>query len=168
MKEIFVPYEIVTKLKEIGFDEECVGFYADRNEDGDLFDGWKIFMEIDTLSYGESINLTDDFQLFNYNDVGWISVPTWEQVFAWFRDKDAFSYIKKFANKDKFHYVIGDREYFDLFKNYEECREALVLKLIEIYKKNKFQPKIVQNINNNGAIIGNSINIGNINGNIKL
>lgn len=144
MKEIFVPYEIATKLKEIGFDEPCVGFYADRNEDGDLFDGWKIFMEIDTLSYGASINLTDDFQLFDYNDVGWISAPTWEQVFKWFRDREYYHQIQcVYPHNVKYWFSLGTSTLSVLvvskenYKTYEECREALVLKMIEIYKEKK-------------------------------
>lgn len=140
MEKIFVPLEIAKKLKDIGFDEPCVGFYADRNEDGDLFDGWKIFMEIDTLSYGESINLTDDFQLFDYNDVGWISVPTWEQVFAWFRNKGYYGNIHKIEGLNHYLTTIADNktriyESDCVYEKYKDAQEQLVLEMIEIYRK---------------------------------
>lgn len=121
MKDIFVPLEIAKKLREIGFKTLCIAYYNTDNN--------KLY------------HLDTDYVVVQGNRKEIVLAPTWEQVFLWFRDRDAFSYIKKFANKDKFHYVIGDREYFDLFETYEECREALVLYLIKIYKKNGIKSK---------------------------
>lgn len=118
MNEIFVPYEIETKLKEIGFDEPCVAYY------------------------GAEINTTYPFN-FQYKPVlisiippseSAIPAPTWEQVFKWFRERGIMGYVKPFALTEKYNFVIGDRVYFDVVKSFEQARELLILEMIEIYE----------------------------------
>lgn len=64
-----------------------------------------------------------------------ISAPTWEQVKKWFREKNIESSL---FTEDGYYYYRGSKEDKFLFsgteETYEQSREALILKLIEIYK----------------------------------
>ncbi|MFJ1431932.1 hypothetical protein ACILD7_02380 [Capnocytophaga canimorsus] len=116
LKDIFVSYDIAAQLEGIGFDEPCVAVYSR----GKL----KIFDPNDSVQW---VMFEGDF-----------FVPTWEQVKKWFRDKGYFSTIK--INLYGFYYgSIGMHETIDLAQEdiYEKAREALILKLIEIYKNGK-------------------------------
>lgn len=68
MKKLFVPYEIAKKLKEKGFDENCLGYY--RNDSKTIF-----FSEFE---------INNDFILKNnYRFIA----PLYQQVVDWLRDK---------------------------------------------------------------------------------
>ncbi|WP_404812052.1 hypothetical protein ACIRNY_10975 [Capnocytophaga canimorsus] len=117
LKDIFVSYEIAQKLKEIGFDEPCIGAY-------------------DCYCMLHTINSNDKFSL-SKNEI-FAYAPTWEQVKTWFREKGYFSTIK--INPYAFYYgSIGMHTTIDLAQEdtYQQAREALILKLIEIYKNGK-------------------------------
>ena len=120
-----VPLEIAKELKEIGFDLECAFFYDD------------IFKEI---AFDE-----EDVSLINWNNKTFkkcISLPTWEQVFEWFREKGMFHSIC-FVND-----LLKDVKYFEAEirdnngdiiciisrVTYEEAREALINKLMKFYE----------------------------------
>ena len=122
-----VSVEQAKKLKEIGFDIECAFFYDD------------ILKEI---SFDE-----EDVSLINWNKKSFtkcVSLPTWEQVFEWFREKGLFHSIH--ISEDLLHRVkFFEAEIHD--KNadiiciiskltYEEARKALINKLIELYETN--------------------------------
>ena len=78
-----VPLDIAIELKEIGYKEDC---YFEFSKDNGL--------TLETLERESSIIGIDDL-LFGKNEC-WqnISVPTWTEVFAWFREKGYESYIK--------------------------------------------------------------------------
>lgn len=131
-----VPLDIAIKLKEIGYKENC---YFEFNEDNGL--------TLETLERESSIIGIDDL-LFGTNEC-WqdVSVPTWTEVLAWFRERGYESYIKLESHS---HFDEGNYYYFEItepnlyqldfqggFDNYNEAQEALVYKLIEIYKNNK-------------------------------
>jgi hypothetical protein len=118
MEKEFVPYELAVKLKALGFDEPCFGFY----QRGD-------FLKIKVLR----INLfprIDDSCL----------APTFSQAFRWFREKGYHCGI--IPRYDEFHYFIkdfvNDKEYDDVYNisSYEEAELACLRKLIEIVKEN--------------------------------
>lgn len=130
-----VPIEIAKELKEIGFNKKTM-FY---------------FFAADTtfkFSISEDIPLDyilpiGDVELDNYNRKGfYASIPTWEQVFEWFREKGMFHSIC--FNDDLIHNVkffeaeIRDKNadiiYILSRVTYEEAREALVKTLIQTYK----------------------------------
>lgn len=86
----------------------------------------------------------DDYEEDGYNRI--TVVPTWEQVIEWFIDKNLIGTIeyRKFDEKDPYYaYCITNKmtKVLDYssnttrYKTYREAREALVNKLIEIYKK---------------------------------
>lgn len=130
-----VSLEIAKELKEIGFNKKTM-FY---------------FFSADTtfkFSISEDINLDyilpiEDVELDNYNRKGfYASIPTWEQVFEWFREKGYHGVIavKDEGGKNEYSYGIdylnelsSDFEQ-DSHLTYEEAREALVKALIQTYK----------------------------------
>nr|DAW31804.1 MAG TPA: hypothetical protein [Caudoviricetes sp.] len=130
-----VPIEIAKQLKEIGFNKKTM-FY---------------FFSADTtfkFSISEDINLDyilpiEDVELDNYNRKGfYASIPTWEQVFEWFRERGYHGVIaaKGEDGENEYSYCIhylnelsSDFEQ-DSHLTYEEAREALVKALIRTYK----------------------------------
>lgn len=119
MKDIFVSKEIAKQLKELGFDEPYIAFYYYKRL-------------ILTRNKATDIAESDDI----------IKAPTWEQVFKWFRDKGFSISMTEFLYT--FSYKIGTLDFSkqagrieaESFPTYEECRDALILKLIELYQNN--------------------------------
>jgi hypothetical protein len=130
-----VPIEIALELKEIGFNKKTM-FY---------------FFSADTtfkFSISEDINLDyilpiEDVELDNYNRKGfYASIPTWEQVFEWFRERGYHGVIAARGEDEENEYsycidylneLSSDFEQ-DSHLTYEEAREALVKALIQTYK----------------------------------
>lgn len=119
-----VPLEIAKELKEIGFDMVCQNWQA-----------YESFV---------SVNFTylDRYRKNNYDVT---TIPTWEQVFKWFRDRKYYGTLNTYsANTDKdgfsFYCEINyNNQYIKVYsKTYEEAREELVKTLIETYKTNEF------------------------------
>lgn len=118
-----VPLEIVKSLKEIGFKggvlSEDLTLVTKKQLSGDL-----------------------GYCAFNLDDFEEGEVPTWEQVFEWFREKGLVGVIvtNEILNEgDPLYFPIvddldGDYYTLDNYYTYEEAREALVNKLIELYK----------------------------------
>ena len=136
MKEQFVTYEIALKLKELGFNEKCFGYFGIQNE-----------VEIE-ISYNSDLNLIRR---------NFISAPLWQQVIDWFKEKYNIWIIVdtsliKFYKDDqllppKFQFVIEDlinRDNDYLFHSadeelfyfdYKEARNSAILKTIELCQK---------------------------------
>ena len=145
-----VPLDIAKELKEIGFDEPTLFHYYENDFD----------VTIETNSYydeGEAQGYLhfyiSAFKEENFNrDKKCISLPTWEQVFAWFRSKGYESYIKLESHS---HFDEGNYYYFEItksnlynisqldlkgdFDDYNEAREALVKALIRTYKQEQLK-----------------------------
>ena len=138
-----VPLETAKELKEIGFNEPTLFHYYENDFD----------VTIETNSYydeGEAQGYLhfyiSAFKEENFNrDKKCISLPTWEQVFEWFRGKGFESYIRLESHA---HFDEGNYYYFEItksnlrqldwqgdFDDYNEAREALVKALIRTYKK---------------------------------
>lgn len=119
-----VPLYIAKELREIGFREKTFTYF-EINTDGE-----------DRYFTPTDINFKE-LQIYNrYRD--YVSIPTWEQVFEWFRERGLHSSIRYLICPVTYSYHIIDNcnwnkgcGYRD---TYEEAREALVYKLIEIYK----------------------------------
>lgn len=134
MTDIFVSKEIAQKLKKIGFEELCIAYYQDYEGFDNLY--------VSNIETDESIStLTDALFVCNHNfGDDEISAPTWEQVFKWFRNKGFSISITEFLYT--FSYKIGtlnfskqvSRVETESFPTYEECRDALILKLVELYQ----------------------------------
>ena len=146
MNKEFVPYEQALDLKELGFDEECLGYYRKDNP---------------TLKFGEGLELVTrnyrcnvmHYPLKNSRYVAGSSAPdgyyylttspTFSQVFRWFREK---YYINVFPCKTFNYYFaiyINDELYVESNgikpliegETYEEAELECLKKLIEIIKK---------------------------------
>ena len=131
-----VPFDIAKQLKEIGFNENTL-FYR-LSGDTDL----KLSV-VDDVSLDYTLTV-EDVEQFDYNGRGfYLSIPTWEQVFEWFRAKGFYSYIKKKSFPERYIYYIGyglttySKENLRdelLPKTYEQARKELIEKLIELCK----------------------------------
>jgi len=123
MKEEFVPYELAVKLKQLGFDEPCWGYY-------DVNEGYSI---------GYAFCYSDKE---SQPEIG-CSAPTLSQAFRWFRENHgvmhritsyAFGYEMHIDNTPSINIKYVDRRYdtgID-YKTYEEAELACLEKLIEI------------------------------------
>ena len=128
--------EIAKELKEIGFDEPTLFHYYENDFD----------VSVETIDYyneGEAqgyLNFyisalkEEDFNIYSY----YISIPTFEQVFEWFREKGFNITLENHEDSTKFMFYnmkINEGKHFKgEFSNYEEAREALVKSLIQTYK----------------------------------
>lgn len=117
-KEQFATYEIALAIKELGFDEECLGYY--RNDSKSLF-------------IGEDSRVQKDS----------IQAPLLQQCIDWFREKhDIHIYIEPgFDNLGKpeiyqWEMKIRNRVFIKDgdFKSYEEAREQAILKAVKYLK----------------------------------
>nr|DAV13853.1 MAG TPA: hypothetical protein [Caudoviricetes sp.] len=125
-----VPIEIAKELKEIGFKEKCLCY-------------WHEYFHRIECSTDDEDRLCPEY--YDYNtDESTTSLPTWEQVFEWFREKGYESYIRLESHA---HFDEGNYYYFEItksnlcqldwqgdFDDYNEAREALVKALIRTYK----------------------------------
>ena len=78
--------------------------------------------------------------MINYNTKGfYVSIPTWEQAHAWFREKGYYGNIEA-TSKGTSAYIFfpeldnGEFWEFAYEETYEKARELLLLKLIDLYK----------------------------------
>ena len=132
-----VPIETAKKLKEIGFDKPT------QNNTSDYVLESKRYKDENKLYSNEYVLKS----LYNANKTKeGLSIPTWEQVLDWFREKGYESYIKleSHSHLDEANYYYFDitdpnlcqLDYQGDFDNYSVAREALINKLIEIYENN--------------------------------
>jgi len=94
IEEQFVTKEIATSLKELGFDEECFGyFYPDEVC---LFTQY----EDSNISVGRNSECTKDT----------VTAPTWEQAIDWFEDNQEIIIEIRHATHDGVMHDISFRE----------------------------------------------------------
>jgi hypothetical protein len=124
MDKEFVTYRQALALKELGFDEECAGYYSD--------------------------NILYIYEIENKNlSNGAIVCPLKQQVFRWFREK--YNMLANvYSNASGFLYeyhdtiggthrlssgFMGDCEFSGTFTTYEKAENACIDKLLEIAKQ---------------------------------
>lgn len=78
MEKQFVTYEIALKLKELGFNDECLACYTPHLGNG-------IFELISKGSSNEKSAFNERF--VKANAVNGCSAPIWQQVIDWLREK---------------------------------------------------------------------------------
>ena len=132
-----VSPDIAKELKEIGFDTPCYCYIA-------LAISGKGYqcIEIGDRIHNEDYNSIElrDIKRINYNkQKGCISLPSWEEALSWFRAKGYYGNLEA-TSKGTSAYIFtpkldfGECWKFAYEKHYEKAREALLLKLIDLYK----------------------------------
>jgi len=120
MTNEFVPYELALKLKQLGFDEPCFGWYEAHDH--------------------EEVNLT-----YSRNSEGWLdglhcSAPLFQQAFRWFRKEHSLGHMINGIGYESFLMNAGGIiTVFPLFFTYQEAELACLDKLIEIVTKQQEQ-----------------------------
>ncbi len=124
----FVPYELALKLKELGFNKDCFGYYSSDKE-------LNLFGEYPLLEMMEHTNNT-------------LSIaPLWQQAFEWVREKYGYLYLITDIKLDasdtsdyRFNYqawkIENDDFYIDGdsvigYSSYEEAQQACLKAIIE-------------------------------------
>jgi hypothetical protein len=129
LEKEFVPYEEALALKELGFDEPCLGYYHVCNTDE-----LKEIYECDYFFHEKSGNFNSNCLL--------LAAPTFSQAFRWFREKYKIMYTVNYNSNDKwygsFTKIGGDysSDYTENFETFEEAQLASLNKLIELCKQN--------------------------------
>ena len=132
MESLFCPYELSLELKELGFDEKCIGLWQSKYNSVPYLNINSV-ENIDTLLSGKIHN----------EDVNYIvKSPLWQQAFRFFREKYGLHYIIcKNIQMDGYGYreviLIPYMEENEntIFKTYEEAEVECLVKLIEIAKE---------------------------------
>jgi hypothetical protein len=124
MEKEFVPYTEALELKELGFNEPCLGYY-DCERDFMLVQGKLNFLTCE------------------------VARPLYQQAFRWFRDEHKLfpdfhknelngNYRCDFIKNTETYEVLYDSMDYNFnieFATYEEAEQACLKKLIEIVKK---------------------------------
>ena len=128
-----VPLDIAKELKEIGFNEPCHFYYQnDYSEYLKAGDPNKYHIISDSLAANRK-NANH-----NNSDIA-ISAPSWGEALAWFRAKGYYGNLEA-TSKGTSAYIyvpfLDQGTSWDIAykESYEEAREALLLKLIDLYK----------------------------------
>ena len=129
MKNEFTPYDRALKLKELGFDEPCFGYYYTLNgKDWKFADNHK-YHEID-----DQLVIGDNFTLL---------APLFQQAFRWFREKYGLAGLIEIGTQEYSFFVFDEKTdsrkvTSSMNGTYEEAELACLDKLIEIVEsKNK-------------------------------
>lgn len=142
MQKQFVTYETALKLKELGFDEPCFGWF---NEDGKLLQlpNVNVFWNCNNQIH-YNCKLTTLFKKSRMLNM--CTAPLYQQVTDWFREKhnihisipnyyDGWSIdIRGFKQNINLEY---HSEPGICLENYYEAREQAILKVIELCQKEK-------------------------------
>jgi hypothetical protein len=130
MNKEFIPYKEALALKELGFDEPCVGYYR-----------------INDTVVSAHPQFIQDFVLVKQSEFTsdkCFSAPLYQQAFRWFREKHSVdSHVKKDWDNGKLVGYEGtleeDEGYIDCgtFATHAQAELACLRKLIEIVKKQK-------------------------------
>jgi hypothetical protein len=134
MNKEFIPYEQALELKELGFNEQCFGFYNPLHE-------------LETLRKEVLYDVDGGvFKHWNEDRYSLVAAPLYQQAFRWFREKynlqshifltyegvttnEHNEYAFATLRAGGYDYVIDDDNY-----TYEETELACLKKLIEIVK----------------------------------
>ena len=128
MEKEFIPYEEALALKELGFDEPCLGAFIGK--------------ELKIFSFSNDLKgYTNDANLI-------IGAVTYQQAFRWFREKHNLTWEHQFDDGN-ISLVVGEITYPDTIlrflkavevkqdgynEAYEEAELACLIKLIKIVK----------------------------------
>ena len=128
-----VPIDIAKELKEIGFDEPCNHYVRISNDD--------IKLKINHSSIGLVI-LKRNSEYLNDDIASFVTIPTWTDVFAWFRARGLHHIIRYLLAHKLYFYAINETYYLKnkgsgIYDTYEEAQKECVKALIKTYKTMK-------------------------------
>jgi hypothetical protein len=130
MEKEFVPYELALRIKAIGFDEPCWGYYYTLNGRD-----WKFAEKTEYHRLDDEMNIGGKFT---------ISAPLFQQAFRWFRENGFICHITNDLSnnlKDEIYVYVMTKGYGTLidrseeYFTYEEAELACLQKLIEIVEE---------------------------------
>lgn len=141
----FAPYEIATKLNELGFDEECLRYFGVKR--------YSLSTEYAT-DIGELLTDSVYRYLCSYmkKDLELVKAPLWQQVIDWFRIKHNIEihpkkvYLLPVCEEKNIKWIAridvqespgsayADTQY-QTYNTYEEARYAGILKALELCQK---------------------------------
>ena len=131
-----VPLDIAKELKEIGFDKACV-YYT--NEQLIASTNPYTYDSLKTHIYQRNGALITD--IGNHNIFkNRISVPVWDDVFDWFREKGYILSISEYLTETVsyfYHNELFLKSIRVVGKTYSQTRKDLALKIIENCKHYK-------------------------------
>ena len=110
MKHLFIPYDFAMKLRKVGFNEPCLGYYTIKPTVGRV-----------KLIY----NSKKEGLWFNHNKIdSRCSVPLYQQVIDWFRIKyDMHISVESFADNTFQAIVYSDRFTEETSSEEDDSRE---------------------------------------------
>ena len=136
MNREFVPHEEAIALKELGFNELCIGLYQKSSVIGDD-------TILPLIIRKDAINWND----YNFSKLGvpFYSAPLYQQAFRWFREKGIYGdltsdlsdnledrvFVYYIYSETGCYFVDRSKEY----KTYEMAELACLKELIEIVKQ---------------------------------
>lgn len=128
-----VPIDIAKELKEIGFNEPCNHYVRISNDN--------IKLKINHSSIGLVI-LKRNSEYLNDDIASFVSIPTWTDVFAWFRARGLHHTIRYLLAHKLYFYAINETYYLKnkgsgIYDTYEEAQKECVKALIKTYKTMK-------------------------------
>ena len=114
MNKEFIPYDLAIQFRELGFDEECIGFYN---------------IHLDVIPIDSEPYTTKSID----------GAILYQQAFRWFREKYNLRHSLPSRLWNRYSYSITDfedfkDEYDGGFDTYEKAELACLEKLIEIVK----------------------------------
>jgi hypothetical protein len=128
MEKEFVNYDLSLRMKTLGFNEPCFGYYLETKE-------WTpASYSREGTVYPSNSNLLSD----------WVAAPTFSQTFRWFRDKynlDSCLKPEIISGKKSYDFYIWIDNNEDLefgvtkISTYEEAELICLEKLIEIVEQ---------------------------------
>ena len=125
MEKEFVSYNIAVRLKELGFNEPCFGYYYTTNGKD-----WQFAEKSEYYRLDDEINIGYKFSLL---------VPTYSQAFRWFREKYKLYGTPQYFTGGFYCYTINDmkdtkesNKLFTEFETYEEAELACLKNLIKL------------------------------------
>ena len=146
MEKQFVPYKLALKLKELGFDLDCMYAWCQVSKGypvGKLLDEYVLRTDGNPFGqYYAGKNWNRDIEGRNKNNIR-CSAPLWQQAFDWFREnhnlavyplkyKDWYFCIDNIDSKVAESIFLTESE---LKPTYEEARVACLEKLTELVNK---------------------------------
>ena len=129
MEKEFVSYDQAVALKELGFDEPCIGWFMKINPLGKEF--------LPSIRFEKSLNQAECSIFGGENCLA----PLKQQVFRWFRNKHNIdSHIEKYLSSEdaiEYFFMVSDEKSIDFesinFESHEEAESACIDKLIVLY-----------------------------------